>query len=90
MTHERIERAADALIALGAREVFVFGSAATGRMNERSDVDLAVSGLPPERYFRAMTDAGRILESPLDLIDLDEPNPFVQHLRDHGALRRVR
>jgi hypothetical protein len=35
----------------GAREVYLFGSAATDKMREGSDVDLAVTGLPPERFF---------------------------------------
>jgi hypothetical protein len=36
-----------------------------------------------------MGDAGDILGCPLDLVDLDEPNPFTQYLREEGALRRV-
>ena len=43
-----IEAAAGTLKELGAREVYVFGSAAGGTMREESDVDLALSGPPPE------------------------------------------
>jgi predicted nucleotidyltransferase len=86
---ERIEQAATALKAAGAREVYLFGSAATGLPTTGSDVDLAVAGLPPERFFRAMTQARRILGRPLDLLDLDEPSPLVRYLVDEGALRRV-
>ena len=47
-----IEKAARVLKAAGAREVYVFGSAARGAMQEGSDVDIAVSGLPPEIFFK--------------------------------------
>lgn len=84
-----IERAAAVLKAAGAREVYLFGSAVRERMRPDSDVDLAVSGLPPEVFFRAMSDAERAMEMPLDLIDLDEDNPFTRYLRSEGELRRV-
>ena len=84
-----IERAAAALKEAGAREVYVFGSAASGTMREDSDVDLAVSGLPPQVFFRAMGQAGDILRRPFDLIDLDEVNPFTQYLKEHGKLQRI-
>lgn len=37
----------------GVRRVMVFGSLAWGRFRRSSDIDLAVEGLPPERFFRA-------------------------------------
>ena len=84
-----IERAAAILRAAGATEVFVFGSAARGLVREGSDVDLAVTGLPPRPFFRAMADAGEALGRALDLLDLDEPNPFTRYLIREGQLRRV-
>ncbi len=42
-----IEKAAAELKAAGASQVFLFGSAAKGTLRENSDVDMAVSGLPP-------------------------------------------
>ena len=85
----RIQEAAAALRAAGAREVYVFGSAAKGKLRENSDVDLAVSGLPPEVFFRAMAAAHDALRCPLDLVDLDEDNPFTRYLKEEGELRRV-
>lgn len=84
-----IEEAAAALRAAGAHEVYVFGSAATGKLREGSDVDLAVSGLPPKVFFRAMGAASQVLRRPLDLVDLDEDNPFTRYLKSEGELRRV-
>lgn len=86
---ESIERAASALKELGAREVYVFGSAASGRRSSGSDVDLAVSGLPPEVFFRAMARARDILGRDLDLVCLEDDNPFTRYLREEGELERV-
>jgi len=86
---DRIQAAAEALKAAGASEVYVFGSAVTGRLRDDSDVDLAVTGLPPQRFFQAMGRAARALGRPLDLVDLDEANPFTEYLRRKGALQRV-
>lgn len=86
------EAIADAVRVLkeqGAREVYLFGSAATGRMHARSDVDIAVAGLPPERYFRAFDLAARVLDRPLSLIDLDDETPFTRYLKAQGELQRV-
>lgn len=86
---ERALAAARALIAEGAREVYLFGSAAEGRATNNSDLDLAVSGLPPERFFVAMAKAAHAAGMSIDLLDLDRDSPVVRVLRRHGVLRRV-
>jgi predicted nucleotidyltransferase len=85
----RIRRAAEELIASGAKEVYLFGSVAKKTKAQTKDIDLAVSGLPPESFFKAMGRARRTLRRPLDLVDLDEVNPFTAYLRKSGALKRV-
>jgi predicted nucleotidyltransferase len=84
-----IAKAAEALRATGAKEVYLFGSAAGNRIGEESDVDLAVAGLPPERFLEAMGKAGRILRRQVDLVDLDEGNPFTEYLKAKGEMLRV-
>jgi predicted nucleotidyltransferase len=86
---DQIARAAAILREAGAREVYLFGSAATGKMHEGSDVDLAVSGLPPRQFFPAMGRASDVLSRPLSLVDLDEDSPFTRYLRDEGELRPI-
>jgi predicted nucleotidyltransferase len=84
-----LARAAEILKRAGATEVYVFGSAATGAPRPHSDIDLATRGLPPERFFRAMTEVGDAVSRPIDLIDLDAPNRFTEYLVRKGKLRRV-
>jgi predicted nucleotidyltransferase len=86
---ELIKRAAPVLKEAGAREVYLFGSGARGKMCEDSDIDLAVSGLPPEKFFQAMGNAGDILRRPFDLVDLDEVNPFTRYLKEEKELQSV-
>ena len=86
---ERIREAARMLVSYGAREVHLFGSCARGTMDEGSDVDLAVSGLPEEVFYRAVGMALHILGRPVDLVDLDERNPFTESLKTEEELVRV-
>lgn len=90
MLESSIEAAADILRDLGAREVYVFGSAARGALRADSDIDLAVVGLPPAVFFRAASRAADILGRPADLVDLDDESPAVDYLRRSGELVRVK
>lgn len=87
--NELLTRGAALLKSAGAREVYVFGSMATGRAREGSDVDLAVSGLPPESFFATLARLGDLFERPVDLVDLDRASPFTTYLKAKGVLRRV-
>ena len=73
----------------GAKTVYLFGSAAKGTMRADSDVDLAVSGLPPENFFKALSVASSLLDRTVHLIDLDEVTPFTRYLIEEGELQRV-
>ncbi len=74
---------------MGAAQVFVFGSAATGNLRPGLDIDLAVSGLPPNAYFSAVSKTSDLVGRPVDLVDLDDETPLVRHLRASGDLVRV-
>jgi len=70
--------------------VYLFGSAASGKLREASDIDLAVVGLPAPVFFKAMAEAhGALGARNLDLIDLEDDNSFVRYLRERGELVRV-
>ena len=86
---QKIDRAAAALKEFGAKEVYVFGSAAEGRFTRHSDIDMAVSGLPPKVFFAAMGEAMSVLGCSIDLIDLDNESAFTRYLKMNGKLQSV-
>ena len=64
--------AATLLYARGASRVWLFGSLAKGRaQDKRSDIDLAVEGLPPTRRDEAVGAVRALFRSHVDLIDID-------------------
>ena len=86
----RIRRAAEVLKGFGAKEVYLFSSAAEGTIDEYSDVDIAVAGLPPGVFFRAWARAVRAFPGrEMDLISLDNDGPFADYLKLEGKLQRV-
>lgn len=88
-TRTDIETAVRILRNAGATEVFVFGSVAHGEPRPDSDLDIAVRGLPPEKFFAAMSAVTFAISRVFELVDLDEENPFTQYLEDEGELLRV-
>jgi predicted nucleotidyltransferase len=46
-----IRHAIEILKQAGCTEVFLFGSLATGKVRDQSDIDLAVPGCPPGEFF---------------------------------------
>ena len=84
-----IQRAAAELKTAGAREIYVFGSAAKGTGDATSDLDLAVSGLPPAVFYRLGARVSDLIGRSVDLIDLDINTPFTRHLRMENELVRV-
>lgn len=84
-----IETAARILKEEGATEVYVFGSVAHGKMRTESDIDLAIRGLPPEKFFPTMSKVRRGISHLFDLVDLDDDNLFTHFIEDEGELLRV-
>jgi len=57
----------------GAKRIFIFGSLCrTGRFHSRSDIDLAVEGIPPQSIIRAAADLMMFTDLPIDLKPLEE------------------
>ena len=84
-----VTRAIQISKAEGCREVYVFGSVATGAPGRRSELDIAVRGCPPERFYRLL---GRLMEElthPVDLVDLDIETGVADYLLEEGQLIHV-
>lgn len=87
--HRLLESVAAELKSAGAREIYVFGSAARSADLNDSDIDLAVSGLPPAAFYRMGARVSDLIGRSVDLVDLDVSTPFTLHLRTENELVRV-
>lgn len=88
---EELEAAIPALVEIlrrfGATRVWLFGSLVDGTIDERSDIDLAVVGLDPERYFDALGSLLMAAPASVDLVDLTSaPEGLARHVRTTGRL----
>lgn len=87
--HEDIIRAVRILKEEGCSEIFLFGSGASGKLSDKSDIDIAIRGCPKGRFFQVL---GRLiweLHRPVDLINLDAQDAFAQYLQKEGTLLRI-
>jgi predicted nucleotidyltransferase len=67
----------------GVKRVLLFGSAADPS-REGGDIDLAVEGVPPRRFFDLYAELISRLTKPVDLVDLEEDSLFVRLVRRDG------
>ncbi|MCE5326723.1 MAG: nucleotidyltransferase domain-containing protein [Planctomycetaceae bacterium] len=86
---ERIRKAVPLLRAAGAKEIYILGSVLTEEMRDDSDVDIAVSGLRQDLFFRVMAEVSDIVGRPVDLLDLDAAAGISDYVRRSGTLKRV-
>ena len=69
----------------GAERVWMFGSLAWGRVHERSDLDLAVEGLAPERFSAALSRVSGIAGEQVDLVPLEScAESLRRRVLEHG------
>jgi len=84
-----VRRAVEILKGAGCTHIFLFGSLATGKIGDKSDIDLAVRGCPKGKFFQLL---GRLLlelDYPVDLVNLDGQDAFSRYLEEEGELLQV-
>ena len=69
--------------AFDVRAVWLFGSAALDDSQAR-DIDLAVEGLPAEKFFDFYARLYFELPKPVDLVDLSQEPPIASIVREKG------
>lgn len=67
----------------GAATVWLFGSSAEGRRRGR-DLDLAVEGVAPARFFQFVGELMLALSKPVDVVALDKPSKLGALIRRDG------
>ena len=72
----------------GAERVYLIGSLARGRgFHSRSDIDLVVAGIAPERYFAVLADIAERAGREVDLILLESATPaLLEYVANEGVL----
>lgn len=70
----------------GATRVILFGSTLdAGRFTPSSDIDLAVEGLSPDCFWKAVACVQRFSAFPVDLIDLGSVRPPLRQRIDESG-----
>ncbi|NVM30162.1 MAG: nucleotidyltransferase domain-containing protein [Candidatus Helarchaeota archaeon] len=84
---KKIAKAIEYLKSLGCEEIILFGSLAEGTYDKYSDIDLAVSGISPLKYFDAVAVLPSIVDHRVDLIALDYiSEDFKNKIRKEGEI----
>ncbi|MDO8303975.1 MAG: nucleotidyltransferase domain-containing protein [Sedimentisphaerales bacterium] len=69
--------------AFDVRAIWLFGSA-IGEESAAHDIDLAVEGLPADKFFEFYTRLFFELPKPVDLVDLSQETPIAGIVREKG------
>lgn len=73
----------------GCTAVYLLGSVAEGRVRPESDIDFAVRGCPPAKFFELQGQLLMELERSADLIDLDVDPDLTSFLEREATLLHV-
>ena len=84
-----INKAVEILKSAGCYECYIFGSVSKGLAKDNSDIDIAVRGLPPERFFYIYGQLSMQISRAIDLVDLDDGSRFSKKLQQRGGMTRV-
>ncbi len=66
------------------KAVWIFGSSLE-EDTEAQDIDLAVEGIAPDRFFKFYARLFMALTKPVDLVDLSQDSPIATIIRDKGV-----
>jgi predicted nucleotidyltransferase len=86
---ENLTRAIEILQQGGCTEVYLFGSLASGKFHQQSDIDLAVRGCPSGNFFALLGKLLITLDYSVDLVDLDKNIAFAHFLEREKELQRI-
>ena len=84
-----IEKATKYLKEVGCTSIFLFGSLATGKYTDLSDIDIGIMGLSPKNYIRTYSKLNNILENKFDLVDFDENRDLYNLLHSIGEVVEI-
>ena len=86
---ELLPMVAGDLKSLGAKRVIVFGSLIEGDFNIGSDIDIAIEGLPVNKYIEAVIETEKILAPAninFDLVLYERAHPWIKEKVNKGKM----
>jgi predicted nucleotidyltransferase len=81
-----IKKATNLLKNEGCKAIYLFGSMVTGRIHKNSDIDIGISGLPPQKFFTVYAHLDKELSNKVDLVDFDFQKDFYNLLNSLGEV----
>jgi predicted nucleotidyltransferase len=64
--------------------VYLFGSVASGKSRESSDIDLYVSSLPADRYWKFRHELEEAVDLPIDVYTDSDDRKFIKKIIERG------
>ena len=84
-----IENATNLLKNEGCEAVYLFGSLVTGKINDNSDIDIGIKGLPKGKFFKVYSRLYFDMENQIDLVDFDVNSDFYTMLNSIGEVVQI-
>ena len=84
-----IETAVKFLKNEGCKSVYLFGSMVTGKIHEKSDLDIGIKGLPPGKFIRVYNKLDDKISHEVDLVDFDAQESFFHLLLSLGEVIEI-
>ncbi|MHA1301362.1 MAG: nucleotidyltransferase family protein [Candidatus Helarchaeota archaeon] len=85
--NDKVNKAINYLKSIGSKGIIIFGSIARKTYDNFSDIDIAIKGISPRVYFKALAELSPLIGKKVDLILLDfVSKEFVYRIRNEGKL----
>jgi predicted nucleotidyltransferase len=84
-----IETATALLKNEGCQSIFLFGSLVTGKIHDKSDIDIGIKGLPKDKFLDVYSRLYFDIENRIDLVDFDRDSDFYSMLNRIGELIQI-
>ena len=86
---EDIKKVVNLLKNEGCESVFLFGSLVTGKINDDSDIDIGIKGLPEGKFFEVYSRLYFDFDTKIDLVDFDANGDFYLMLNRIGEVVQI-
>ena len=73
----------------GCEAIFLFGSLVTGKIQDDSDIDIGIKGLPKGKFLDVFSRIYFDLENNIDLVDFDTNYDFYNMLNRIGEVVQI-